>query len=272
MRVVARVRPAELDVLRLAAHRTFDECLDRSDPDGHSEPVDGGWADGAEVDAERLVIRKAQKLGGGLGRAVEVGARPLRGENDGVIDVDRLVFDARKHPDRGEVHDPVDVEGQHRLEDVHRPEDVHLNPGRPVRGEIPGVDDHPHVNDLVRSMPSDHVVESCRVCDRPDLERYVVEIATENEPSLRLEAAHVQTDDPAPTVEQSAHDMRADEASRAGDERRRLCRWPALAPRARIDGSPRESLLELIVGQYSSLGSMTGRSPTTARARHRAVV
>ena len=132
-----------------------------------------------------------------------------------MIDVDRLVFDARKHTDRGEVHDAVDVEGQHRLEDVHRPEDVHLDPGRPVRGEVPGVDDHPHVDDLVRPVPSDHVVEPRRVCNGPDLERYVVEVVAENEPSLRLEAAHVQTDDPAPAVEQRAHDMRADEAGRA---------------------------------------------------------
>ena len=36
-----------------------------------------------------------------------------------------------------------------------------------------------------------------------------VEVVAENEPSLRLEAAHVQTDDPAPAVEQRPHHMRS---------------------------------------------------------------
>ena len=107
-------------------------------------------------------------------------------------------------------------------------------------------------------MPSDHVVEPRRVCNRPDLERYLVEIVAENEPSLGLEAAHVQTDDLAPTVEQRPHHMRADETGRARNERRGFCRWPALTTSARIDGSPRESLLELFVGQFLLLGSRTG--------------
>ena len=230
----ARVGAAELEVRRLAADGVLDHRLDRADVLVHAEPVHGRGPDRPEVEAERLPVGEEHRLGGGLRRAVEVGARARVGEQDRVVPVDRLVEDARQHADRGEVDEARHPERDHRLDEVEDAADVHLEGGRPVRREVRGIEDHAGVHDLVRPVDAEDVEHARLVADRGELERERVDVVAEHEARLRDEAAHVEDDDLAPGVEQRPHEVAADEPCAAGDERRPIRDRLALR-RARAD-------------------------------------
>jgi hypothetical protein len=129
--VVARVVSAGGVVRRLALHCRLDERCDQVRR-RLAEAVNRRGSDGNEIDAVRLLIAPAERLGRQLGSAVETRTGPIGGGYHGMLVVDRLVLAPGQHTDGREIDDAPHTEQADRFENIHGSREVDSK-GKPWR-------------------------------------------------------------------------------------------------------------------------------------------